>query len=309
MNSGSYAWSNVASFAPQLTLKVPASPPTCHTIALVSLPPALYFDPFTARLSEAQLVRSAKLFGTLELEKPVGWSKRNTTARSIEAIPRMWWEGDRGEASEAVCVDEACEYSTLLLVLDGSTNLEVNVPLHLRYLPPIEAVNSENTVNADFSWLKRLSLVEQLPTLVQSLWTRVVVPLLERSVQVINLALQYTKACLKEHYVETELMPDIPLFLAACDKPLADKDWDPIDASLLVPSTHAHLASKLAQYLDAFMLYESARMPEAETSSAIEMPVGNASLNLVVHLITLGTALFASLLLGRSILCARRHAI
>ena len=186
MNSGSYAWSNVASFAPQLTLKVPASPPTCHTIALVSLPPALYFDPFTARLSEAQLVRSAKLFGTLDLEKPVGWTKRNTTARSIETIPRMWWEGDQGEASEAVCVDEACEYSTLLLVLDGSTNL--------------------------------------------------------------------------------------------------------------------------AQYLDAFMLYESASMPEAETSSAIEMPVGNASLNLVVHLITLGTALFASLLLGRSILSARRHA-
>ena len=130
-SGGHYRWDHVESYAPQLTLYPPRSMPACRAMAVVPLPPVVYYDPYTARLPPSV---NATLLGPLELEKPVGWARRTQRFASVEKVPRTWWEGTQEHDAERPCEGDACEHTALLL--DFGSADHVSVPLHVRYIPP-----------------------------------------------------------------------------------------------------------------------------------------------------------------------------
>lgn len=306
---GQYGWADVASYAPHLELDVPPVASGCHAVALVALSPAVYFDPFTARLTDAPHVENATLLGTLELEKPVGWTERKQSASTIENIPRMWWEGAAEDDMEKPCEGHACEYTALLLTLDGHERRKVNVPLHMRYVPAqhIQADDDDDDAYSGAAWLEDVSLPSWVPDVAQSAW-RAMLPAVQRGAHALHHVRRRTRAWSKPHYSDIDLLPDVPLYLAACDERQPDMEWDPTDTSLLLPSTHTHLMPQLERHLKRYVLYEPPTMPHANTPSTARVPVGNASLAPAVQLATLACVCLASYVLCRSILFVRKSA-
>lgn len=305
---GQYGWANVASYAPHLELDVPPVAPGCRALALVALAPAVYFDPFTARLTDAHHVEDATLLGALELEKPVGWTSHSRPAATVEDIPRMWWEGSAEDDVEKSCEGHACEYTALLLTLAGHERTRVDVPLHLRYAPAEHfASDDSDDAPGDTMSLADVVLPSWMPDLAHRAW-QAAWPAVQHSANALCGVRRHTRAWREPHYVDVDLLPDVPLYFAACDARQADTDWDPVDMSLLLPPTHAHLTSQLERHLKPFALYEPPSMPHARTPSSVRVPVGNASLAPAVQLATFACVCLASYVLCRSILFVRRAA-
>lgn len=286
---GRYRWDHAGSFAPQLTLFAPRAIPACRAMAVVPLPPVLYYDPYTAQLPPTV---NATLFGPLELEKPVGWTKRTQRLASVEKVPRMWWEGTQEHDFERPCESDACECTALLL--DFGSADKISVPLHVRYLPP-SAFEHE-----DATWLDAMSLPTWLPEAAQQAW-HALRPGLKRG-------LRSARAWSTRHYARVNLLPDEPLFFSACPERQAWTDADELDVSLFLPSTHAQLHASLEQHMAPYALYELPSAPRAETTSTAHIPIGDASLASTVQLATLGAICLASYMLCQSIFWVRRSA-
>ncbi|KAN0062403.1 hypothetical protein ACQY0O_005286 [Thecaphora frezii] len=147
--------------------------PRCVPSLLVHLPPALFFDPFTSSsLKRHPLLLSSRLIGPLELEKPVGWSRSSSSGTDGSPAPssRSWWKVGDNHSSVPIPIRQnpqhatvearlraatqshvlhshadhlALEHTALLLRLD-SRELQkkrskppiLQVPLHVRYMPP-----------------------------------------------------------------------------------------------------------------------------------------------------------------------------
>lgn len=286
---GRYRWDHVGSYAPRLTLHAPKALPACRAMAVVLLPPALYYDPYTAQLPSSV---SATLLGPLELEKPVGWTKRTQRLASVEKVPRMWWEGAQEQGSEQPCEGDACEHAALLL--DFGTMDNISVPLHVRYIPPSAFENEDAT------WLGAMSLPTWLPEAAQQAW-HAVRPGLQRG-------LRSARAWCTRHYARVNLLPEEPLFFSACPERQPSTDADELDASLFLPSTHAQIHASFERHMAPYILYEPPSAPRAETTSTAHIPIGDASLASVVQLATLGAIALASYMMCQSIFWARRSA-
>ena len=288
-SGGHYRWDHVESYAPQLTLYPPRSMPACRAMAVVPLPPVVYYDPYTARLPPSV---NATLLGPLELEKPVGWARRTQRFASVEKVPRTWWEGTQEHDAGRPCEGDACEHTALLL--DFGSADHVSVPLHVRYIPP-RAFDAD-----DATWLDALSLPTWLPEAAQQAW-QALRPSVKRS-------LRSARAWRAQHYARVHLLPDEPRFFSACPERQPWADADELDASFFWPSTHAHLQASFERHTAPLTLYEAPSAPRAETTSTARIPIGDASMATMVQLATLGAICLASYMLCQSIFWVRRSA-
>ena len=119
------------SYAPQLSVDIPAEiarQTKCTVFTLIPLPPALLYDPFTARIERSEAVSDAQFLGHLELEKAVGWAGEGAYE---DEVRRTWWERNDFQDPDLAppaarlesCHGKACEHTALLLELDRAALL------------------------------------------------------------------------------------------------------------------------------------------------------------------------------------------
>ncbi|WFD31148.1 hypothetical protein MSPP1_002182 [Malassezia sp. CBS 17886] len=100
MHDGSFEFVDIPSYAPTLRVHVPLAAldsRSCRVYVLAPLPPALYYDPYTARINATQPVQRVDPLGYLELERHAGWTAQSHA--DAEFVPRSWWEGSMLESA------------------------------------------------------------------------------------------------------------------------------------------------------------------------------------------------------------------
>lgn len=200
------------SFHPVLELDVPLAPPACVLHVLLALPPPVFFDPYTARWAHGE-VRRAQVLGDVELEMPAGWTAL-APANDRNSAAHPWHH--ESVRTQAACEGEQCERTAVLLELDGVAPSKVRIPLHVRYAladTPPPSVYAPYIPRWDGA-----TPPAWCPAALHGVWASGAA-LAQRAAAVV--------APLRAvSYRNVDLMPDAPVYFAACDAPLDDVAWD-----------------------------------------------------------------------------------
>lgn len=301
----SFEFTRVRSYAPELGVSIAGAflkHDSCRRFLLVALPGHVFFDPYTARLSDAPNVRSADVLGQLELERPARWTDLEG---SDPHDYRSWWERPDEDDTKlpipAACQGAECERTAVLLELahnatSDESETRIEVPLHIRYMLPTVPTHLRRMprhVSVPLSeqvdeWLPDSLAVKGMHS-VQGAFDKF-------AATYIN-TLKPTIGHLSDrHYEDIDLLPldsAPPTLVASCppQKKLREStyEWEPISTSDLLPSEYAHLRKPLADLLGHGTepaLYTPIEPMIALSATSTKVPVGDASLYPVVQLTT-----------------------
>ncbi|WFD27801.1 hypothetical protein MNAN1_002806 [Malassezia nana] len=208
---GRLRWTERTSYAPTAWIDVPDAPEGCSLHLLYTLPPTVFFDPYTARCTPPVVDRH--LWGPIDLEHMPGWASESRWAAQIEKAPPAWWEGE-GPRAHAPCTGSACEHTALLL--DLAHGGEVRIPLHVRYAHavPMPLLDRERHGPEAFrTWIERLH--SQTP----HAWAR-------RALDLVQRGLAAAQPWIATPTAPQALFADAPVVLAQCASP--PPQWETI---------------------------------------------------------------------------------
>lgn len=305
------------SYAPQLRVDIPAElarQNKCTVFTLIPLPPALLYDPFTARIERSEAVSDAQFLGHLELEKAVGWAGEGAYE---DEVRRTWWERNDFQdpdlaphaARLETCHGKACEHTALLLELDPPANtaqldVHLNVPLHVRYhaaqardadVPPADAPAAHDG----------------------SAWGRATHALAHAQHRWQQFTDSYLARWTQTQYEHVPLLANNagPVVFASCSEPPDPMIWEETGTyplltyaapAQLLHGEHAHLLTELsgALAMQTSPLYTPIAASYTDEPTSADVPIGNAALYPAVLLMTLLAVLFAT----RAVVKSVRHA-
>lgn len=279
---------------------IPSDSP-CKPNVLVHLPPGIFYDPYSRTQPQPYTVQH--LTKEVELEQAVGWTGRRSEQKvgaaaegegglsmqelledvlreKVEEISgekvRVRRRKDKGkqkgDAAERMSKAEASSLMIELNVdelraadgIETTGEVEVKVPLHLRYHPPSTPSTSSSFVLPSILSTYLGILQNILPSFVSSLLS--------------------LPASTQSDSVDTSIAPP-QLVLLSCKIP----GFNPTPLSKLFPTTHAHLLSREARSEKALALKS-----ESEEALQVKVPVPEANWLSAVQVTTLASVTAAA---------------